>query len=100
MLWGAIAAGILGCYLLKLAGLSVPERILSNQRVQRVAALLPIALLATLIATQTLSTGHHLTVDARAGGLGAAATAQLLRAPFLVVVGVAAAVTALLRLAG
>ncbi len=99
-LWAAILAGSLGCYGLKLAGLSVPERALRNPRVQRVAALLPVALLATLIATQTFSTGRHLTVDARAAGLAAAIVAQVLRAPFLVVVGTAALVTALLRVAG
>jgi uncharacterized membrane protein len=97
-LWLAIGAGSLGCYALKLAGLSVPERVLAGRRVQQVSALLPVALLATLIATQTFSTGRHLTVDARAAGLAAAVVAQLLRCPFLVVVAVAAATTALLRL--
>jgi hypothetical protein len=87
-----------GCYLLKLAGLSVPERFLRNERVQRVAAVLPIALLSTLIVIQTFSIGHRLTIDARAAGLAAAAVAQVLRAPFLVVVGVACVTTAMVRL--
>ena len=100
MLWGAIAAGAIGCYLLKLAGLSLPRGVLQDRRVESMAALVPVALLATLIATQTFSTGHHLTVDARAGGLGTAAAAQLLRAPFLVVVTLAAVAAALIRLAG
>jgi len=98
-LWAAVLAASLGCYGLKLAGLSLPEQVLQNPTVDRVSSLLPVALLATLIATQTFSTGHHLTVDARTGGLTAAICAQLLRAPFLVVVGSAAAVTALIRLA-
>jgi uncharacterized membrane protein len=87
-----IAAG--GCYALKLAGLSVPRRLLDGPRAQRIALLLPVALLAALIATQTFAGG----VDARAAGLAAAVVAVLMRAPFLVVVAVAAATTALLRL--
>ncbi|MET3960451.1 hypothetical protein ABIE44_000385 [Marmoricola sp. OAE513] len=44
--------------------------------------------------------GSHptLTIDARLAGLGAAAVALLLRAPFLLVVVVSAATAALLRL--
>jgi uncharacterized membrane protein len=87
-----IAAG--GCYVLKLAGLSVPQRVLDGARVQRVAVLLPVALLAALISTQTFGEG----LDARAAGLAAAVVALVLRAPFLVVVTAAAATTAILRL--
>jgi Branched-chain amino acid transport protein (AzlD) len=97
--WAAVISASLACYLLKLAGLSVPGRILDDRRVARISVLLPVALLATLVATQTLSTGRHLVLDARLAGLTAAATAQLLRAPFLVVVASAAATTALVRLA-
>jgi len=87
-----IAAG--GCYALKLAGLSVPRRLLDGPRARRVALLLPVALLAALIATQTFAGG----LDARAAGLAAATLAVVMRAPFLVVVAAAAATTALLRL--
>lgn len=100
MIWTAVLVASLGCYLIKLAGLSVPQRILEDPRVRHVAALLPVALLSALVATQTFSTGHHLAFDARAVGLAAAAAAVRLRAPFLVVVGLAAVVTALVRLAG
>jgi branched-subunit amino acid transport protein len=72
--------------------------VLDNPRVRRVAALLPIALLAALIAIQTFSDGRHLVIDARAAGLGAAVVAVLLRAPFLVVVIAACATAALIRL--
>lgn len=97
-MWAAVVVASLGCYALKLSGLSVPQRVLANPRVERVALLLPVALLAALTATQTVSTGKHLVVDARAAGVAAAAVSLLLRAPFLVVVVVAAATTALLRL--
>ena len=86
------------CYLLKLAGVSLPERWLQDARIQRTIPLLPVALLAALIAILTFSTGHHLVLDVRAAALGVAAVAVLLRAPFLVVVAAAAATAALLRL--
>jgi uncharacterized membrane protein len=93
-MWAPILIAAAGCYALKLAGLSVPQCVLDDARVQRVAVLLPVALLAALIATQTFAGG----IDARAAGLAAAVLALVLRAPFLVVVAAAAVTTALLRL--
>ena len=97
-LWVAVLLGAGGCYASKLAGLSVPARVLENPRVERIGALLPVALLAALTATQTFATAQRLTVDARAAGLAVALVAVLLRAPFLLVVIAAAGTTALLRL--
>jgi branched-subunit amino acid transport protein len=97
MIWAAVLVTAAGCYLLKVAGLSVPERWLASPRVRVVAALLPVALLAALTAVQVFGQGRSVVVDARAAGLGFAVVALLLRAPFLVVVLGAAAVAALLR---
>jgi hypothetical protein len=66
--------------------------------VERVADLLPVALLAALIGVQVLGDGPHLVVDARLVGLGVAVVALLLRAPFIVVVLAAAVAAALVRL--
>ncbi|MFC0598908.1 AzlD domain-containing protein [Streptomyces palmae] len=96
-IWIAIAVTAAGCYLVKLLGLSVPSGVLERPLVKRLATLVPVALLAALTAQQTFSTGHSLKLDASAAGLAAAALALLLRAPFLVVVGAAVVVTALLR---
>jgi len=96
--WAAIIVGGVGCYLLKLAGLSVPQRVLDRPVVRRTADVIPVALLSALIAVQVFSTGHELTLDARAAGLAAAVVLLLLRAPFLVVVFGAALTAALLRL--
>ncbi len=94
MLWAGLLTASAACYLLKLAGLSLPARLLQDARVQRKVPLVPIA----LVATQTFSTGHHLVLDVRAAALGVAAIAVVLRAPFLVVVASAATTAALLRL--
>ena len=96
-MWAAVLAGAAGCYLLKLAGLSLPQSVLDHPVMQRLAALLPVALLAALAALQTLTSGDQLVIDARLAGVAVAVVAIWRRAPFLVVVGLAAATTALLR---
>ncbi|WP_193609361.1 AzlD domain-containing protein [Nocardioides lijunqiniae] len=98
MTWLAILVAGVGCYLLKLAGLSVPPSVLERPLVARVADLIPVALLAGLVAVQVFSTGPDLALDARAAALAVAVVLLLLRAPFLVVVFGAALVAALLRL--
>ncbi|MET8471111.1 AzlD domain-containing protein [Streptomyces sp. NPDC006422] len=95
--WIAIAVTAVGCYAVKLIGLLVPAGALERPVVKRLAALLPVALLAALTAQQTFADGRALVLDARAAGLAAAAVALVLRAPFLVVVAVAVVVTAGLR---
>ncbi|MFJ8669609.1 AzlD domain-containing protein [Streptomyces sp. NPDC093600] len=95
--WIAIGLTAVGCYLVKLIGLLVPAGALERPAVQRLAALLPVALLAALTAQQTFSADGVLVLDARAAGVAAAAVALFLRAPFLVVVGAAVVVTAGVR---
>ena len=99
MTWLAILVASAGCYLLKLAGLSIPRAVLDRPLVSQVADLVPVALLAALVAVQVFAGGSTLSVDARLAGLGVAAVALALRAPFLVVVVLAAVTAALLRLA-
>ncbi|MFF7724424.1 AzlD domain-containing protein [Streptomyces luteogriseus] len=98
--WIAIGATALGCYAVKLAGLLVPAGALERPVVRRLAALLPVALLAALTAQQTFADSRTLVLDARAAGLAAAAVVLLLRAPFLLVVAAAVVVTAGVRAIG
>lgn len=98
MIWIAVIAGSAGCYLTKLAGFVIPAK--DSPRFRRISSLLPVALLAALVAVQTFASGNALVLDARVAGLGLAVGALLLRAPFLVVVFVAALGAALLRSAG
>jgi hypothetical protein len=63
-----------------------------------VTALVAPAILAALVLYETLAAkGGGVTIDARAAGLAAAALALLARAPMIVVILVAAAVTGGLR---
>ena len=96
--WLAVLGAGLGCYLIKLAGLSVPSRVLERPLVERIADLLPVALLSGLLAVQVFGSGSSLDIDARALGLLAGALALAARAPFLLVVVVAAVTAAVVRL--
>lgn len=100
-IWLAVLSACALAYLTKLAGHLVPAHRLAGRRMRRVTALLPVALLSSLVVVQTFgsSTGG-LVVDARVVGLGAAVLALLMRAPFIVVVVIGAAVAAGLRALG
>ncbi len=96
-LWAVVLAGSLGCYLLKLAGLSVPASVVERPWVTRVVEFVPAALLAALVAVQAATSGSQLVVDGRLAGLTVAALALALRAPFVVVLVLAGATGALVH---
>jgi hypothetical protein len=95
--WTAVLAGCAACYLFKILGYLAPTHWLETERVRRVAALVTIALLAALLAVQTVGSGRGLTLDARVPAVGVAAVLLWRRAPFIVVVVAAATVAAALR---
>ncbi|SEJ48229.1 AzlD domain-containing protein [Demequina mangrovi] len=99
-MWVAIvAAGVLS-FATKLAGHSVPESWLENPRVHRIAAFVTVSLLSALVAVQTFASGRTLVIDARLAAVAVAAVLLWRRAPFIVVVAVAAGVAAGLRALG
>jgi uncharacterized membrane protein len=67
-------------------------------RVASVVEVLAPAMLAALVVTQTVGGDRELVLDERLVGVAAGAAAVALRAPLVVVMAVAAAVAALLRL--
>jgi uncharacterized membrane protein len=71
-----------------------------RRRAARVIALLAPAVLAALVAINTFGAERSLVLDERALGVGAAAVAIAFRAPALVVVMIAAIVTAAARALG
>ena len=93
--WLVVLATGLFAFVLKLSGHLVPERWLASARLQRVNALVPIALLSALVVAEGLVIKTHVVIDHRLAGLAAAVVALVLRAPFPVVV-IAAAVTSAL----
>jgi branched-subunit amino acid transport protein len=101
MIWLAVVGGSLSCYAEKVLGFLVPERILTQPALRKVTVLIPVALLAALMAIQTFSiAGGAIAVDARLVGLVVAGICLTLRAPFLVVIIAAAAAAALTRAFG
>ena len=99
VLWVGVILAAVGCYLLKLAGVSLPESVLNTPPVQKVAGYLPIAMLSALVAVELFDGGGRYAVDWRTlAGVAAGVTMLLLKRGLLVVFVVAIAVTGLLRL--
>ena len=96
-IWIAVLVSSAGCYALKLAGMSVPQSWLAATHIQRIAGLIPVALLSALVVVQSVTTRHALILDARAAGLAAAVALLMARASVPVVVVSAALVSALIH---
>jgi branched-subunit amino acid transport protein len=95
--WIAIGVLTVVCFTIKAVGpVALGGRDLPRWA-ERLIVLLPAALLSALVVVQTFADGKALVLDARAGGVAAAAVAVALRASVLVVLLVAAGVTAGLR---
>ncbi|KIC57747.1 AzlD domain-containing protein [Microbacterium hominis] len=99
-MWTAVLAASLACLALKALGYAIPARWFGSARAERSIDLLTVALLAALVAVQTLGAGPQIVADARVPAIFVAAGLLALRAPFLVVVVAAAAVAAALRALG
>lgn len=96
-LWTIVIVASALTLLAKLLGWAVPGHLLERPRVGRIADLLTVALLAALLAVQTLGSGQDIVWDARLPAVGAAAVMLAFKVPFIVVVFGAAAIAALLR---
>lgn len=94
-LWIVVGATGMVCLATKLLGHVVPQNWLAHSRLQRVNALIPLALLAALVVAQSVVVHTRIVVDHRLAGLAVAAAALWAKLPFLVVV-VGAAVTSAL----
>ncbi|WP_194395733.1 AzlD domain-containing protein [Microbacterium atlanticum] len=99
-MWTAVLTAAIICVALKTVGYLIPPKWVQAPRPMRIADLLTVALLAALVAVQTLGAGQAVVVDARVPAVLVAAGLLMLRAPFLVVVIAAALVAAVLRLWG
>lgn len=97
MSWAAVLALGAGSYALKVLGLAALGPRAVDGRLLRLAGLLPAALLPALVVVNTFAGDRRLVLDARAAGLAVAVLATWRRAPFIVVVALAAATTALVR---
>ena len=92
-----LAAGTFG---FRLSGPALRSRITFPARARRLLEVAAVVLLAALVAVTALTSGHGLAGYARPAGVLVAGLLAWRRVPFPVVVVAAAAVTAVLRLAG
>ena len=104
MSWTVTVVLVVGAYGFKALGVLGLGRVAGDAgagtataRFEPLTALIPAALFAALVAVQTVADGEALVFDARLWGVAAGAVAVWRRAPFVVVVLVAMAVTALVR---
>ncbi len=94
MIWTAVIATSFIAFMLKYLGQAVPAAWLENARIQKFALYLPTALLAALVAVQSLGREKNIVFDARSIGVVVAAVALFFKAPFPVVVLLAALTSA------
>ncbi|MFF0990077.1 AzlD domain-containing protein [Kocuria nitroreducens] len=99
-MWFWVLGACALAYALKLVGYLVPDRVLDDPRVGRMAATVTVGLLAALVVMNAFGSGQALVLDARLGALLVAGAALVLRAPFLLVVVLGAVAAAVLRLLG
>jgi len=97
MTWALVFGLAAGAYAFKVLGLVVVGDRALPARLERCLALIPAALIAAIVAKDTLSVGQHLQIDARLVGVGAAIIAASRKMPVIVVIVVGASATALVR---
>ncbi len=100
MSWTMIAVLAVGAYAWKALGLVVLGGRTLGPRAAALATLLPAALFSALIVVMTVADDDALVLDARVVGVAVGAVAAWRRAPFVVVVLVAMAATAITRALG
>ena len=99
-LWGTIIAACVLGFATKFAGYLVPESLVDGRRRSRIIGLLPVALLAGLVITQSVGGQEGITLDARLAAVALAVVLLWLKTNFVVVIFGAAALAAGLRALG
>ena len=96
-LWSIVLLASFGVFAIKLVGYLVPATLLERPTPTRIANLLTVAMLAALVAVQTLGVGESIVLDARIPAVLLALLLFALRVPYIVVVLAAGVAAALLR---
>lgn len=84
--WIATIGTSLIAFALKFSGHSIPQHWLERPKIQRINALIPIALLSALVGVQTFTEKNSLIIDHRLAGVSVAVIALILKLPFPIVV--------------
>lgn len=97
MSWALVAVLAAGAFGFKAAGFFVLAGRRLPAAIERCLALIPAAVVSALVVKDTFSSGRSLVLDARVLGVAAAVVLVRRRAPFVVVLVTAAALTAITR---
>lgn len=99
MSWTVVWLLTAGVMAQRLAGMFVGGAVIARvPALERLASLIPAAVVAAVIVQLTVADGKDLVVDERLAGMVVAGVLVWRRAPFVVVIAAAATVTAVLRL--
>lgn len=96
-LWITVIIASVLSFAVKYIGYLIPQRMLEKPTFTRVTNLLTVAMLAALVAVQTLGAGQAIAIDARIPAVIMSAILFSFRVPFIVVVVVAGVVAVVLR---
>jgi len=96
-IWQIVLLASIAVLALKLAGYLVPPAFFERPAPARVSSLLTVALLAALVAVNTVTSAQAVVLDARVPAVVVAGILFAVRVPFIVVLVVAAVTAALLR---
>ena len=96
-IWQIVLLASIAVLALKLVGYLVPPAFFERPGPARVAGLLTVALLAALVAVNTLTSASAVVVDARVPAVIVAGILLACRVPFIIVLVAAALTAALLR---
>jgi len=96
-IWQIVIGASIAVLAIKFVGYLVPPSVLHRPAPARIADLLTVALLAALIAVQSLGNGQAVVLDARVPAVILAGVLFWLKVPFIVVVIAAAATAAAIR---
>jgi branched-subunit amino acid transport protein len=95
--WSVVGLLAIGVYGQRAIGAIAIDTARLDRRWQRVISSLPLAIIAAVVALQTVTSDRSFVIDARLAGIVVAALCAWRRLPLLVTVLAAAATTAVLR---
>lgn len=99
-LWFALLAASVVVLGVKAMGHLIPRTWLESSLSTQISSLVTVGILAALVAVQAATTGNKLVADSRLIAVAVAGVALWFKAPFIVVIVVAAVVAATLRALG
>jgi branched-subunit amino acid transport protein len=95
-IWIVIAISSVIMFLMRITGYLIPQKLLQGVRLNQIITLIPIVLLAALVAIQTGTSGDEITVDHRLAGVAVGAVTLYFKGSFILVLSLSGLTGALL----